>query len=237
MLRLIGHIFVSCGVIGLFGAFLSAFSALLLTNPIIDQYPLLRIPAMILNVLLSLIFFYITLFLILAFVSKVCRIIIGEKREDLTRLEIFLWNISEVCLDIVYNVSRLIFIHSPFPAFLYRLFGLRIGKNVGVLCRVYGVSLVTVGANSMLGTGSFIKPYSLESGKLVLKPIQIGKDVVIGGHSYISAGAHFEDKSVLAVGSMVPEDAKLESGWIYAGVPAKKIRELNNKTNENKKPV
>jgi len=226
MWRLLGHIAVSCGIFALFGFFLGIFGAFFLYNPFVGQFPLLRIPGTILWIVFSVVSLYLSLLFGLALIAKFARILLRDKRENLNLFESGLWSLSEVCLDIVYNVSKLFFIHSPFPTFIYRLFGIKIGKGAGILGRVYDPSLVTIGDNSLIGTRTLVKPYSWESGKLCRKPVRIGANVTIGAFCSIGCNTTLEDGSVLAVGSMMPDDAALEKGWIYAGVPAKKLKEV-----------
>lgn len=56
------------------------------------------------------------------------------------------------------------------------------------------------------------------------KPIKIGNDCWFGGSVTILPGVTIQDNVVVGAGSVVTKD--LESGWIYAGNPAKKIREI-----------
>ena len=56
------------------------------------------------------------------------------------------------------------------------------------------------------------------------KPITIGNDCWFGGSVTILPGVTIQDNVVVGAGSVVTHD--LESGWIYAGNPAKKIREI-----------
>ena len=56
------------------------------------------------------------------------------------------------------------------------------------------------------------------------KPITIGNDCWFGGNVTILPGVTIHDNVVVGAGSVVTKD--LESGWIYAGNPAKKLREI-----------
>jgi len=77
----------------------------------------------------------------------------------------------------------------------------------------------------------------------------IGNDVSIG-HNAIVHGCTIEDEVligmgaivmdltvvqkhvIVAAGAVVPENSILESGWIYAGTPAKKLKELDDDTKQ-----
>lgn len=55
-------------------------------------------------------------------------------------------------------------------------------------------------------------------------PITIGNDCWFGGNVTILPGVTIHDNVVVGAGSVVTHD--LESGWVYAGNPAKKIKEI-----------
>lgn len=61
-------------------------------------------------------------------------------------------------------------------------------------------------------------------GKLNPKDIIIGNGVWIGSNSTILAGVTIGDGTVIAAGAVVTKDC--EANYLYAGVPAKKIKEL-----------
>jgi acetyltransferase-like isoleucine patch superfamily enzyme len=60
------------------------------------------------------------------------------------------------------------------------------------------------------------------SGRDVIKPTIIGKDVWIGAHSVILCGVTIGDGVIIAAGSVVTKD--VEPFCIYGGCPAKKIK-------------
>lgn len=55
-------------------------------------------------------------------------------------------------------------------------------------------------------------------------PVLIGKNVWLGASTFISAGVEIGDNAVVGANAAVTKN--LESGSVYAGVPAKKIRDL-----------
>lgn len=101
---------------------------------------------------------------------------------------------------------------------------------IGSNCHIY--PKVKIGAYSMLANNvsiigddhCFSKPGipMIFSGREVLKPTEIGKDVWIGANSIIMTGVKIGDGVIIAAGAVVTKDC-LPFG-IYAGIPAKKIR-------------
>src|SRR5688500_15995375 len=60
----------------------------------------------------------------------------------------------------------------------------------------------------------------------------IQDEVLIGMGAIIMDLAIVEKHVIVAAGAVVPENSVLESGWIYAGTPAKKLRELDPETRQ-----
>ncbi len=67
---------------------------------------------------------------------------------------------------------------------------------------------------------AFVRSLYVESGK----PITIGDDVWVGGHTVINPGVTVGSNIIIGSGSVVTKD--LESNGIYAGNPAKLIRRI-----------
>ena len=57
----------------------------------------------------------------------------------------------------------------------------------------------------------------------------IHDNVLIGMGAIVMDNCVVHSNSIVAAGSVVLENTKIESGSIYAGVPAKKVKELNQK--------
>lgn len=55
----------------------------------------------------------------------------------------------------------------------------------------------------------------------------IEDNVLIGMGAIVMDNAYIEKNSIIAAGAVVLENTRVESGSIYAGVPAKKIKELS----------
>lgn len=52
-------------------------------------------------------------------------------------------------------------------------------------------------------------------------------NVLIGMGAIVMDGCVVESNAIVAAGSVVTQNTKVESGTIYAGVPAKKVKDLN----------
>jgi carbonic anhydrase/acetyltransferase-like protein (isoleucine patch superfamily) len=69
--------------------------------------------------------------------------------------------------------------------------------------------------------------------KVLLHGCRVGNQCLIGMGSTIMDNAVIEDQVMLGAGSLVPPGKRLESGFLYFGSPAKKIRPLTEAEKTN----
>ena len=112
---------------------------------------------------------------------------------------------------------------------------LTIGENtnIGFNTKIYNYSQVLIGDNVDIGPELYINT-SNHTFSNINKPIayqnRITKDIIIKSNIWIGArvtiilGAKINKDIVIGASSLVNKN--LESGYIYAGVPAKKIKKL-----------
>lgn len=98
---------------------------------------------------------------------------------------------------------------------------IRIGarSNVQDLSMVHGttgLSSTTLGEEVTVGH------------RVILHGCTIGDRVLVGMGSIVLDLAVIEADVVLGAGSLVTPRSRLESGWLYLGSPAKKVRRLND---------
>lgn len=97
---------------------------------------------------------------------------------------------------------------------------IRIGNKVNVQDNVvihctYKLSQTIIGNNVSIGHGA------------VIHGCEIHDNVLIGINAVIMDGALVHSNSIIAAGAVVLKNTIVEEGSIYAGVPAKKIREIS----------
>lgn len=102
---------------------------------------------------------------------------------------------------------------------------------IGPRCLIY--PKVSIGAYTMLandvrvigGDHRYDIPGTpmIYSGRVGIKPTTIGRDCWIGAYSIIMCGVNVGEGCIIAAGSIVTKDVEPYS--IYAGIPAKKIKE------------
>lgn len=57
----------------------------------------------------------------------------------------------------------------------------------------------------------------------------VGNHVLIGMGAVVMDRAVLQDYCVIAAGAVVLENTVCESGWLYAGIPAKKVKQLDDR--------
>jgi|TARA_B100000959_G_scaffold18034_1_gene17412 acetyltransferase-like isoleucine patch superfamily enzyme len=112
--------------------------------------------------------------------------------------------------------------------FYYRALGCKIGKDCFVSSdRINDPYLVTIGDNSIIGSKVIITPHLAEKNDLVLSPITIGNNCLIGLGAQINPGCVIGDGAVIASRAIVPKYTNIPAGEVWAGIPAKKIKKKN----------
>lgn len=122
----------------------------------------------------------------------------------------------------------------------------RIADDVGIwpLVVIRGdVNYVDIGARSNIQDGSVLhvthqSSYNPDGDpliigedvtvghKVMLHGCTIGNRVLVGMGSILLDGAIIEDDVMIGAGSLVPQNKRLESGFLYLGSPVKQIRPL-----------
>jgi carbonic anhydrase/acetyltransferase-like protein (isoleucine patch superfamily) len=97
---------------------------------------------------------------------------------------------------------------------------IRMGDNVNVqdgaiLHCTYEKAPLSIGNNVSIGHRAIVHGCTIEDNVL------IGMGAIVMDHAVI------EKNSLIAAGSVVLENTRVESGCIYAGIPAKKVKELS----------
>lgn len=110
---------------------------------------------------------------------------------------------------------------------------IELGNNVSInaFVHIWGQGGLTIGNDTLIASHVSIitVTHDTQSIKynqsLITKPINIGNNVWLGAHSVILPGIVIEDNVIVGAGSVITKN--LEKNSVYAGSPAKKIKDLN----------
>ncbi len=141
-------------------------------------------------------------------IEKKTNIIIGEKSILYKNITIYKSSTGSLTIG---NNSHI----APFGYMLINDNSLKIGDNVAVapFCAFYCYSNAIPEGHEQLYKDTYIS-----------EDIKIGDNVFIGSHCILLPGTMIEDNVVLAANSVAK--GKLKSGFLYAGSPAKILKEL-----------
>jgi carbonic anhydrase/acetyltransferase-like protein (isoleucine patch superfamily) len=100
------------------------------------------------------------------------------------------------------------------------------------------VNSITIGNKVNIQDGAVIHCTYLKHPTIIGNNVSIGHNaivhgckvndnVLIGMGAILMDGVIVESNSIIAAGSVVTQNTHIESGVIYAGIPAKKVKELN----------
>ncbi len=127
-----------------------------------------------------------------------------------------------------------------------------LGKNCSVWFNAVirgDVNAITIGNDTNIQDGAVIHATYLKAATTIGNRVSIGHNAIVHGcilkdHILIGMGAIVmdnalvEDYVIIAAGSVVLENTHCESGFIYAGTPAKKVKSISDAQREllNKLP-
>jgi carbonic anhydrase/acetyltransferase-like protein (isoleucine patch superfamily) len=97
---------------------------------------------------------------------------------------------------------------------------IRIGNNTNVqdnavIHATYQKSPTNIGSNVIIAHGAIVHGCTLKD------------NVMIGMNAVVLDDAVVESNTIIAAGSVVTKGTHVESGCVYAGIPAKKVKEIS----------
>lgn len=101
--------------------------------------------------------------------------------------------------------------------------------SIGAYTNVQDGSILHVNSDSPIqpgGSPMVVGEYVTIGHQVLLHGCTIGNNCLIGMSSTIMDMVVIEDNVMVAAGSLITPGKHLESGFLYAGAPAKKVREL-----------
>ncbi len=106
----------------------------------------------------------------------------------------------------------------------FKLFGVKTRFSNSLFEGWVDTEFIDCGNNVVVGQASQIKSSAIVGNLLIIKKIIIEDNVRIGTHCIVMPGTHFGKNSIIAANTVTKVNQEIEAGWIYSGLPAKKLK-------------
>lgn len=117
-----------------------------------------------------------------------------------------------------------LFSGTPFKSIILRLLGVRVGKRLfDDGCAIPEKTIVTIGDDVTLNSGSIFQCHSMEDGAFKLEPISIGSRVTIGVGAFVHYGVTMQDGSELKADSFLMKGSDVPEDGLFGGNPAQEL--------------
>ncbi len=108
--------------------------------------------------------------------------------------------------------------------FALKLWGnVELGKNVKIADATVDPQYIEIGDYSNIASFTRIHTHYFINGKLFIKKVKIGKNVLVGAYTHIKPGVEIADGSVTAVGAWFRKNRKCKRPALWLGKPAAEL--------------
>ena len=164
------------------------------------------------------------LMIVVVIFIRILNLRVGEGEYPIGSFQTVKWLLYAGLLQMV-DFFFLTFARGGLNNLFYKALGAKIGENTIIIAKdVNDLHLIEIGDNVLIGDMASIIGHVAEKGKLILKRVKIGNNVTIGQYTTVFPGTIIEDDVIVGANSLVPKSSVLERGWIYGGVPVRKIK-------------
>ena len=105
---------------------------------------------------------------------------------------------------------------------IYRIFGVKLGRNVCIYDGWVDSEFITIGDHTMTSLNTIIHSHLIYNDKLIIQHVEIGRNCIIGPQTIVSPGTTLEEGTILGANSITKIGQILEGGKIHVGVPVSK---------------
>ena len=134
------------------------------------------------------------------------------------------WARAMVGAQLVRVFCGTLFRGTPIWSWYLRLAGAHLGHRVYV--NSLGISdynLLTFGDDVVIGADVHLSGHTVEGGLVKTGGVMLGRDVTVGLCSIVEIGVIVGSGAQIGAMSFVPKHTRLDGGYTYAGVPAKRL--------------
>jgi carbonic anhydrase/acetyltransferase-like protein (isoleucine patch superfamily) len=106
----------------------------------------------------------------------------------------------------------------------FRWFGIKMDFSSHLNDAWCDAEFISFGKNVTVGQGAVVMSSMVVGNYLIIKKITLDDYALVGGMSTIAPGTHLGKDTVLGAVSVTTLNQELEDGWIYSGIPARKLK-------------
>lgn len=166
----------------------------------------------------SVFLFFITGLLVMGISIRILSWGIKPGVYDVATLTVFRWLIFSGIYTMAVTLILPVIPMTFFALLFFKIIGCKIGKNTRINTFILNDAyLLEIGDNVVVGGQTDISCHLFENGKLILQPIKIGDNTLIGAHCYISPGVTIGKNCLIGLnsyirrGKTIPDNTKLTS--------------------------
>lgn len=110
---------------------------------------------------------------------------------------------------------------TPFKVWYLRALGVRVGRRLlDDGCGIVERTLVRIGDNVTLNSGSVLQGHSLEHGIFTCAPLQVGRGATVGVRGFVHYGTRIGARAIVETDSFVMKGEQVPAGARWRGNPA-----------------
>ncbi len=135
------------------------------------------------------------------------------------------WKLIAVLTDFAEKVLR------PFTtvftqSLIHSIFGAHVGKQTAIAGTIRDYPLIYFGDYATVGQNSVVTAHAITHDEILLMPVRIGNNAVVGINCVVMPGVTIGDNAVLAPGAVATSNTNIPKNELWGGIPARKIKDL-----------
>ncbi len=152
-------------------------------------------------------------------------------RVSMDSKEFIYWKLNAVLVDLA-EKSLTPFTTVFTQPLIYAAFGVHLGKQTALAGVIRDHPLIHCGDHATIGQNSVVTAHAITHDEIVLKPIKIGNNAVVGINCVVMPGVTLGDNAVLAPGAVALMDTHIPANELWGGTPARKLKDLRHPTGD-----
>lgn len=174
---------------------------------------------------LSLFLFFISGLIIMGIIIRILSLGIKPGSYEIATFTVFRWLIFSGIYTLAVTLILPVIPMTFFSMLFFRIIGCKIGKNSQInTFMLNDPYLLEIGDNVIIGGKADISCHIFENNKLILQPIKIGNDTMIGAHCYIAPGVTIGKNCIIGLNSYIRQGKTIQDNTKLTSVGAVSFR-------------